>query len=138
MVVYKTLAFSHLVKYEAISFAINLSYEHNTSYTRPYTPRGVARNKLLYMHMLVTPVNKCNIYTSCAGKALVVCQTALKGFKDIVAVTAGPKERKRAENLLNFVTIVDDQPSPRASSLKSQGRVKERSKVSFDKKAVGF
>ena len=59
-----------------------------------------------------------------------MCRTAWSDFNGIVHLLGGTTEKKRAAQLLNRVTIVDDQMSARASSLQPKGKVKERSKVS--------
>ena len=43
------------------------------------------------------------------GKTLLVCKTALKDFKSIVAVVGGPTEQERAKlvTLQSFVPITD-------------------------------
>ena len=65
-----------------------------------------------------------------ADKEWIVCRTAWSDFNGIVQLLGGATEQKRAAQLLNRVTIVDDQMSPRASNLRPRGKIKDRSKVS--------
>ncbi|XP_076460529.1 uncharacterized protein LOC143293511 [Babylonia areolata] len=64
-------------------------------------------------------------------KEWIVCRTAREDFNSIVQLLGGPCERRRAEQLLNRVRLVDDKPSERASNLRLRGKVKERSKMVF-------
>lgn len=59
-----------------------------------------------------TEGTKDYIYLSCSyylGKTLLVCKTALKDFKSIVAVVGGPTEQERAKlvTLQSFLPIMD-------------------------------
>ena len=65
-----------------------------------------------------------------SDKEWIVCRTAWSDFNGIVQLLGGATEQKRAAQLLNRVTIVDDRMSPRASNLQPRGKIKERSKVS--------
>lgn len=65
------------------------------------------------------------------GKKLFACKSAVKDFKNILKTVGGAKEQERARVLLDTITIVDDNPSVRSSSLQLTASIKERSKVIF-------
>lgn len=65
------------------------------------------------------------------GKSLYSCKTAVESFREIVKTIAGPKETKRANELLERITIVNDQPSERTLLLCNSGKINERSKIIF-------
>jgi hypothetical protein len=48
-----------------------------------------------------------------------MCQTALNQFQSIIAVLGGPREQARAHRLLSRLLIVPDQPSIRATQLRT-------------------
>jgi plasmid stabilization system protein ParE len=52
------------------------------------------------------------------GSIMVMTQTALREFEDIVQVIAGPLEFARAQRFLNRVLVTLDNPSARASRLR--------------------
>ena len=64
-------------------------------------------------------------------KELYSCQSAVTCFRDLVALMGGPGEKERTDALLETVTVVPDDPSPRASGLDCGGKIKDRSKVIF-------
>ncbi|XP_022085448.1 UPF0415 protein C7orf25 homolog isoform X2 [Acanthaster planci] len=64
-------------------------------------------------------------------KELYACQTAINDFQKILATIAGPQERERAQQLLARITLVEDNPSDRASQLEESHRIKHRAKVIF-------
>lgn len=53
------------------------------------------------------------------GKTIVMCATALAEFQKAVNGSAGPLEKARAARLLARLSIVPDNPSPRARALRS-------------------
>ncbi|XP_058800260.1 LOW QUALITY PROTEIN: UPF0415 protein C7orf25 homolog [Phymastichus coffea] len=65
------------------------------------------------------------------NKELVVCQTAYDNFTNIINLIGGPIEKKRTEDLLNRVKIVEDIPHGRIMDLNLGGKVKERSRLVF-------
>lgn len=69
--------------------------------------------------------------TYLADKDLIVCETALKDFKNILSTIAGPNELARAKKLLNRVRVVPDQLSKRSESLTESNRIKRNSKITF-------
>ena len=72
-------------------------------------------------------------YTTCYSiveKKLFVCKTAIDDFKTILETVGGEQECSRAEKLMQQITLVEDQPSSRALSLQTSGKVKQRAKVS--------
>ncbi|KAI0984175.1 hypothetical protein GJ496_001130 [Pomphorhynchus laevis] len=71
------------------------------------------------------------IHNFLKDKEMVACRTALDEFQEIVTVVGGPNERKRADELLKRVTIVEDQPSERAMALAESARVRNRTKIIF-------
>jgi len=65
------------------------------------------------------------------GKQLYACETALRDFRAIVDVVGGARERHRANELLQRVTVVPDQPSPRSLSLVITSSVRQRARTVF-------
>ncbi len=65
------------------------------------------------------------------GKQLFACQTAVDDFDAILGTVGGPEEKKRAENLLQQITVVPDQPSARSESLMTSAKVKDRARIIF-------
>jgi len=63
------------------------------------------------------------------GRKWIVCETAVKSVRKIVELLGGPSEKKRAEDLLGKVTVVEDQPNEWINRLKG-------SKFSHGNKAV--
>ena len=64
-----------------------------------------------------------------ADKKLYACKTAIDDFKTILNTIGGPQEHIRANELLQEIIIVDDQPSSRALALQSSAKIKDRGKV---------
>ena len=62
-------------------------------------------------------------------KTMITCETALRHFNDILKTIGGTKEKERANLLLEKLTVVADDPSPRTSSLISSSKLNERAKV---------
>ncbi|MEN6314698.1 MAG: DUF1308 domain-containing protein [Clostridiaceae bacterium] len=65
------------------------------------------------------------------GKQMVMTDTAVGEFKNIVNGIAGPLEQARAQRFLNRVKIIPDNPTARASSLKITGSVGANDKIIF-------
>ena len=65
------------------------------------------------------------------GKELFTCQMAADDFRKILGIMGGPLEKERGEKLLSTLTIVPDDPSPRAAALKESASIKTRAKVIF-------
>ncbi|XP_052133433.1 UPF0415 protein C7orf25 homolog [Frankliniella occidentalis] len=66
------------------------------------------------------------------GRELFCCSTAYKDFQSIIATLGGPAEKKRAEILLQRISVVPDQISKRTDQyLKEGGKVKARSRKIF-------
>uniref|UniRef100_A0A914XS49 DUF1308 domain-containing protein n=1 Tax=Plectus sambesii TaxID=2011161 RepID=A0A914XS49_9BILA len=65
------------------------------------------------------------------GKRLIICQTAYDSVRSILSTVAGENERKRADELLKRVEIVEDRTSARAAALKLSDKVSNRAKVIF-------
>src|SRR5437879_3941772 len=55
------------------------------------------------------------------GHQIVMTQTSVSEFRNIVVTIAGPLESTRAQRLLSRLTIVADQPSARAQKLRPTG-----------------
>lgn len=72
------------------------------------------------------------------GKKMYVCQTALDDFQSILDTLGGPGEKKRAEDLLSRVTIVEDDPSDRTKDMPYSLKIRDRSKVSQTHKIMDF
>jgi len=58
-----------------------------------------------------------------AGRKMIMSQTAADEFQGAVARLAGPAEKDLAENLMNEVQIVADNPSARAAALRITNKV---------------
>lgn len=65
------------------------------------------------------------------NKELVVCRTAYDNFTNIINLIGGPNEKKRTEDLLNKVKIVEDIPQGRIIDLSLGGKIKVRSRLVF-------
>ena len=65
------------------------------------------------------------------NKELVVCQTAYDNFINIINLIGGPNEKKRADELISRLKIVDDIPKGRIMELSLGGKIKERSRLVF-------
>ena len=61
---------------------------------------------------------------------MYVCQTALDDFRSILDTLGGPEEKRRAEELLSDVTVVEDDPSDRTKDMPYSLKIRDRSKVS--------
>uniref|UniRef100_H2ZJG9 DUF1308 domain-containing protein n=1 Tax=Ciona savignyi TaxID=51511 RepID=H2ZJG9_CIOSA len=66
-----------------------------------------------------------------SGKKLIACETAIKSFQTIVCTIGGVKEKERTETLLKKIEVVPDIMSERTISLKSSGKINQRSKIIF-------
>ncbi|KAL7293947.1 hypothetical protein TKK_0012528 [Trichogramma kaykai] len=64
-------------------------------------------------------------------KELIVCQTAYDNFTNIINLIGGENEKKRANELINTVKIVNDIPQGRVMELSLGGKIKERSRLVF-------
>lgn len=64
-------------------------------------------------------------------KELVVCQTAHDNFTNIINLIGGSNEKKRADELMSRVKIVEDIPKGRIMELNLGGKIKERSRLVF-------
>jgi hypothetical protein len=66
------------------------------------------------------------------GKAMIMCQTARAEFLNAVSKYAGPLEQARAGRLLTRLTVVPDNPSPRALALRTTHGVQPPDKIIFE------
>ena len=64
-------------------------------------------------------------------KKLITCQAAMEDFQMILNTLGGPGEKSRAQEFLQKIEIVPDQMSDIVHSLKTGGKVRERSKIIF-------
>ena len=64
-------------------------------------------------------------------KKLITCQAAMEDFQMILNTLGGPGEKSRAQEFLQRIEIVPDQMSDLVKSLKTGGKVRERSKIIF-------
>lgn len=62
------------------------------------------------------------------GKELYACETAVSSFKSIVDILGGEGEKKRTQQLLSRITVVNDVPY---TKLKIKGKIKERALAVF-------
>ena len=69
------------------------------------------------------------LYLNIVDKELYACKTAVDDFKTILDTVGSEQECLRAKELMQKVTVVDDQPSSRALSMKTSAKIKERGKV---------
>ena len=69
------------------------------------------------------------LQTYLSNKTLLACETAVNGFKKIVHLVGGPKEKERAKELLKTITTVADNPSQRTLKLISSSKLNKRAKV---------
>lgn len=65
------------------------------------------------------------------SRKLVCCETAHRDFLEILSTVGGEDEKKRASEMLKFVSVVPDNPSSQAIALDKTSKIKERSKVVF-------
>ncbi|GIX81591.1 UPF0415 protein C7orf25 homolog [Caerostris extrusa] len=65
------------------------------------------------------------------SRKLVCCETAHRDFLEILSTVGGDTEKQRASEMLNRVSIVPDNPSPKAKELEKTSKIKERSKIVF-------
>ncbi|CAJ0569375.1 unnamed protein product, partial [Mesorhabditis spiculigera] len=65
------------------------------------------------------------------GRRWIICRTAYDNVLDIVKTVAGPTEKKRVDELMEKVEVVDDQTSERVESLDNFVYTNLRSKVIF-------
>jgi Protein of unknown function (DUF1308)/Family of unknown function (DUF5614) len=66
------------------------------------------------------------------GKELISCETAVKSFCEIIDLLAGPKEKQRAEELKERLTILPDIDEPeRVINLELSAQIKERARKIF-------
>lgn len=66
-----------------------------------------------------------------AGRKLVCCETAHRDFLEILQTVGGETEKQRASEMLKRVSVVSDNPSPKAVALEKTSKIKERSKVLY-------
>ncbi|XP_033642155.1 UPF0415 protein C7orf25 homolog [Asterias rubens] len=64
-------------------------------------------------------------------KDLYACQTAITDFRNILHTIAGPREKERAQALLERISVIDDEPTERAAVMEESHRIKHRAKVIF-------
>ncbi|KFM58501.1 hypothetical protein X975_22281, partial [Stegodyphus mimosarum] len=64
-------------------------------------------------------------------RKLVCCETAYRDFLEILSTVGGEAEKQRAKKMLKYITVVPDNPSPKALSLEKTSKIKERSKIVF-------
>jgi len=62
---------------------------------------------------------------------MVMTETAVNEFKNIVNGVAGPLEKARAQRFLNRITIISDNPSARAMNLQVTKKVGANDKIIF-------
>ncbi|XP_014666218.1 PREDICTED: UPF0415 protein C7orf25 homolog [Priapulus caudatus] len=65
------------------------------------------------------------------GRKLYICESAHRDFDNIITTLGGTTEKQRAADLLARLTLVADNPSPRAVALRDSGKINARSKVIF-------
>jgi hypothetical protein len=66
------------------------------------------------------------------GKELICCETAKNSFEEIISLLAGPKEKIRAEDLKDRITILPDIDNPQdIINVDLSSQIKERSRKIF-------
>lgn len=66
------------------------------------------------------------------GKQLICCETAVKSFDEIIELLAGPREKLRAAELKQMLTILPDVESPeKIINVELSSQIKERSRKIF-------
>lgn len=93
----------------------------------------VFREKILTQQATDERENPClqTIMNYMTGKKLYACKAAVDDLWKILETLGGQDECRRAEELLKNITVIEDQPSDRASGLPEMGKIKSRSKVIF-------
>lgn len=66
-----------------------------------------------------------------ANKSLIVCKTALRIFSKIMDDLGGEEEKERAYQILENITVVEDEPSVNALSLKPSRKITQKSVIIF-------
>ncbi|XP_076799788.1 UPF0415 protein C7orf25 homolog [Clavelina lepadiformis] len=64
-------------------------------------------------------------------KEMLVCETALHSFEEIISTIGGVREKERSKQLLEKVKVVPDNPSQRTLNLTSSAKLNTRAKVIF-------
>ena len=65
------------------------------------------------------------------GKSMIMCRTAMIEFENAVSKYGGATEQARAARLLNRMTIVPDNPSPRVMALRPTRSIRTPDKIIF-------
>jgi len=74
---------------------------------------------------------KSNLDILFNGKELVTCCEAYNDFQTLVDKMGGSGEKRRTQELMRRVQVVDDSPSQRVLNLKLSSNVKPRSRIIF-------
>ncbi|EOA35177.1 hypothetical protein CARUB_v10020322mg [Capsella rubella] len=69
--------------------------------------------------------------TVVSGKRGIVCESVLSEFKELVSMYAGPNEKRRAEQLLKSLMVVNDSPTDRVKSLPTTRKLAMKNKTVF-------
>ncbi|KAL7675216.1 hypothetical protein ACOME3_001479 [Neoechinorhynchus agilis] len=64
-------------------------------------------------------------------KKMIACKAAIELMESIVESVGGPKEKRRFDDLLKKIEVVENDPSDRALALVNSNRISDRSKVIF-------
>ncbi|KAI4319260.1 hypothetical protein MLD38_032883 [Melastoma candidum] len=65
------------------------------------------------------------------GKKGMICRSVLSEFKELIHMCGGPKEKQRAELLLQKLHIVPDSPSSRVMDLPTTRKLAQKNKIVF-------
>ncbi|GMY12732.1 UPF0415 protein C7orf25 homolog isoform X1 [Fagus crenata] len=65
------------------------------------------------------------------GKRGIICESVHSEFKELVLMCGGPNEKFRADQLLNYLTVVSDSPSERVMGLPTTRKLALKNKVVF-------
>ncbi|CAH9056687.1 unnamed protein product [Cuscuta epithymum] len=66
-----------------------------------------------------------------SGKRGIVCESVFSEFQEIVSMCGGPREKLRAQHLLEKLKVVPDSPSARVMSLPTTRKLALKNKVAF-------
>jgi len=74
---------------------------------------------------------KGQIETAIRGRTLVTCETALQSYKKFMELLGGPKEKRRAQELIERLTVVPDVISNRLGVAGGTAQLKRKARTIF-------
>lgn len=107
-----------------ITYVSSLSHGHcRFTFREPVLTEQAAQER----HLPVLP----QLDAFMEGKELFACHAAVSDFQLILDTLGGPGEKERAQQLLERVHLVDDQPSARTQRLTPSAKINQRSLMIF-------